>query len=61
MGTYALLGVLGVIFNIYGQQIKVIQKICQKSLKISKNILRTVVKTPAQTDERLKSYSQKTA
>ena len=59
MGTYALLGVLGVIFNIYGQKIKVIQKICQKSLKIPKNILRTVVKTPAQTDERLISYSQK--
>ena len=36
------------------------QKNLQKSLKIPKNILRTMVKTSAQTDERLKSYSQKT-
>ena len=40
---------------------KVMIKICKKSLKIPKNILRTVEKTPAQTDERLKSYGPKTA
>ena len=33
----------------------------KKFSKIKKNILRTMVKTPAQTDGRLKSYGQKTA
>ena len=33
----------------------------KKFSKIKKNILRTMVKTPAQTDGPLKSYEQKTA
>ena len=40
---------------------KVCQKILKKFSKIEKNIVRTMVKTPAQTDGWFKSYSQKTA
>ena len=40
---------------------KIPSKKSEKILKIKKNFLRTMVKTPAQTDEWLKSYGQKTA
>ena len=35
-------------------------RILKKIIKINKNILRTMVKTPVQSDEYLKSYGQKT-
>ena len=39
---------------------KVLQKILEKFSKIKKNILRTMVKSPAQTNDWLRSYGQKT-
>ena len=50
-----------IILVLWTQVIKIYQKFPKKFSKISKNILRAMMKTSAQTDVRLKSYGQKAA
>ena len=47
-------------FYLLGPKKKYHPKLSKKISKMYKNILRTMVKTPAQTDGWLKSYGQKT-
>ena len=48
-------------FTIKGQKMKFMLEIQTKFLNLSKIIIRATVKTPAQLDDQLKSYGQKTA